>query len=251
LLRFSSSREQKEYTLKIMVDTRKPVSNQPLLAVVIDDFGYYDGDLLESYIRRMPYAVTFAIIPGLPHSEKVMRRASDFKHETIIHLPMESEDGKADPGAIRVGMDADQIAKVINKACLELPLCIGLSNHMGSKVTSDEATMRSVFKAMKDRHLYFLDSRTTTKTVAAQLARNMGISCAEKDFFIDVPDVSEKTLNLRLEDLRKLKETKNRIVVIVHCKDKSYQNHTVRFIDKAKEMGFQLVSVSELIKASR
>jgi hypothetical protein len=68
---------------------------------------------------------------------------------------------------------------------------------------------------------------------------------------MDVPDVSEKTLNLRLEDLRKLKETKNRIVVIVHCKDKSYQNHTVRFIDAAKEMGFQLVSVSELIKAGR
>jgi uncharacterized protein len=253
LLRFASARDKREYTLKILFDNRSNIPKNPLLAVVIDDFGYYGGDLLESYIRRMPYGVTFAIIPDLPFSEHVMRRAADFKHETIIHMPMQAENPKEDAGkgAIKVGMDPAKIAERINKVCLELPLCVGLSNHMGSKATSDEPTMRALFSALKDRHLFFLDSRTTTKTVAAATAKSMSVPCTQKDLFIDSPDLSDNTFNLRLEDLRKLKDKQKTIVVIVHCKDKSYLNYTARFVDEAKKMGFDIVPVSDIIKANR
>ena len=67
------------------------------------------------------------------------------------------------------------------KALLEVPYRKGVNNHMGSRFTADRDLMRVLLKPVKDRGLFFVDSRTTAKTVALDEARIDGDDAGEVD----------------------------------------------------------------------
>jgi polysaccharide deacetylase 2 family uncharacterized protein YibQ len=56
---------------------------------------------------------------------------------------------------------------------------------MGSRATEDEKTMRAVLDTLKPTGLYFVDSRTSSHSVACRMAREMGIPTGENVMFID------------------------------------------------------------------
>jgi polysaccharide deacetylase 2 family uncharacterized protein YibQ len=45
--------------------------------------------------------------------------------------------------------------------------------------------MRAVLEEVRNRGLYFLDSRTTTGTIAIQMAQKMGVPALERSIFLD------------------------------------------------------------------
>ena len=62
---------------------------------------------------------------------------------------------------------------------------VGTNNHMGSVMTADATRMRWVLEEVRDRRLFFIDSRTTARSVAATLSREMGIPSASRRVFLD------------------------------------------------------------------
>jgi polysaccharide deacetylase 2 family uncharacterized protein YibQ len=69
-----------------------------------------------------------------------------------------------------------------------VPGAVGVNNHMGSKGTADPRVMRAVLAVVKAQGLVWVDSRTTTATVGAQLASEMGIRAASRHVFLDNED---------------------------------------------------------------
>ena len=110
---------------------------------------------------RQPF--TFAVIPFKQFSRDAAAKGLASGHQVILHLPMEPMSGVVEtevPITVRVGMSQDQIRELIDRATDSLPGIIGVNNHQGSKATADRNTMDAVMKKLRQKGLFFVDSRT-------------------------------------------------------------------------------------------
>lgn len=144
---------------RVVPERPVPEKKYPLY-IVIDDVGY-NLSQLDSFLS-FPGKITFAVLPGLPHTQESARRIHAAGKTVILHQPMEPL-GQEDPGpgAIYSGMDKDTVYEILSRNLEEVPYAIGMNNHMGSKVTSDERMMEIILSFCRERDLLFLDSRTT------------------------------------------------------------------------------------------
>ncbi|MCL1827570.1 MAG: divergent polysaccharide deacetylase family protein [Candidatus Cloacimonetes bacterium] len=221
--------------------------NMPLLCIIIDDFGQYNGPLLDSFCL-LDKAVAFAVIPGLPFSNVAIDKAIKSGREVIVHIPMEA-DSNANPGnnAIFSHLNEREIYHRMNIYFDNNKFAIGGNNHMGSKITSNKRLLRSVFRYMQEHDYYFIDSKTTPNSVVREIALEMGVAYESRDLFLDAPDSTDAVLYDCLRELQRLKNNKNRALVITHCFDKGRLQRLQIFINEAKKMGFQLVPPSQYV----
>lgn len=108
--------------------------------------------------------------------------------ELILHQPMQAGNLNLNPGpaAIKPGMSDAEIAALVKENLEELgPNVKGLNNHEGSLITENLSYISAVLTVAKEKGIYFLDSRTTSKTQAPQAAMNLGVTIKERDVFID------------------------------------------------------------------
>jgi Uncharacterized protein conserved in bacteria len=157
---------------------------QARLAIVIDDFGYRSNLLAD--FAAYPHPLTFAILPNHPHTGAAAQAARANGKEHILHFPMEAMGNASEESmTVRVGDSQEKINKMLNDGLAQIPGAVGANNHQGSKVTSDEATIRKVMNAVKSQDIYFLDSRTISSSKAESTARSMGIPTASNQLFLD------------------------------------------------------------------
>nr|WP_232066177.1 divergent polysaccharide deacetylase family protein [Bacillus sp. KH172YL63] len=156
------------------------------LAIVIDDLGN-DMQGTEE-ILNLPVTLTIAVMPFLPTTREDAEKAHRNGHEVIVHLPMEPVSGKASwlgPGAITTSLSDEEIKQRVEQAIDEVPHAVGINHHMGSKATADERVMRIVLDTCKERGLFYLDSKTTGKSVIPKLAEEIGVPYLENELFFD------------------------------------------------------------------
>ncbi|MDR1885932.1 MAG: divergent polysaccharide deacetylase family protein [Synergistaceae bacterium] len=165
---------------------------RPMLALVLDDGGY--SMALANRVISLDLPLTWAIIPGARYSRELALSLDREGIPYITHVPMQAfgdPDGRAghrgrrDDYAIGVGMTDREIRDALLPLIDSLPGAFGISNHRGSKATSDAATMRAVMNVMKERDLFFLDSHTIAGTVGYSAAVASGVRAARNSFFID------------------------------------------------------------------
>lgn len=227
-----------------------PTQTSYRLCVIVDDFGGYQGELLEEFLALEP-EVNFAVLPDLKYSVAVMEKSVQRGHCVLIHLPMEPLDyPKVDPGknAIFVDLDEKQIAERMEHFFEELPLAKGINNHMGSLATADETVMKIVLAHLKRKNLFFVDSRTTASSIAYQEAQKMLVPALSRDLFLDNPAPSQAVLREREEQLAKLMLNKKDVVVITHCHDRERLLQLKSFILKAKTLGFELTPADRMFE---
>ena len=246
---YSSASSEQTFVVEFYLHRLSRNQAQPTLCIIIDDFGSYDNALLDAF-NLLDKAVTFAVLPGLPHSRTVMEKAARAGREIIVHMPMEAENSSVHPGnnAIFANMSSDAIYNRVKEYFQELHLAVGANNHMGSKITANPAALRSSLRFLSENNLLFVDSRTTSNTVGQEISRDLGISFAERNLFLDAPDNSDEVLYQRLLDLEKLIDSHGRVLVITHCFDRGRLQRLTTFIEEAKRMGFVLVPVSKYVQ---
>lgn len=173
----------------------------PRVAIVIDDIGYRVRADLDAL--GLGGAYSYAILPHTPHGARFAVTAQALSRDSLLHLPMEAErrNHLLGPGALRREMDAAAVEATVTDALASVPTAIGISNHMGSRLTADAAAMRTLAASVALRPgLAFIDSRTTARTAAASEMRRRGVPVLERDVFLD--DVAERSaIRRRLEDL--------------------------------------------------
>ncbi len=165
-------------------ETKEPDKKE--IAIVIDDFG--NNMKATEEMLNLPIPITAAIMPFLSTTERDAKLAHEKGHEVIVHLPMEPKKGKKSwlgPGAITTDMSDDEIRKGVTRAIEDIPYAVGMNHHMGSKVTEDERIMRVVLEVCKEKGLFYLDSKTTGKSVIPKLAKELSVPYLENNMFFD------------------------------------------------------------------
>lgn len=159
-------------------------ADKPLLAIVIDDIGY-KRQIAEALIA-LPLELTFAVLPRAPYSEALARRAWLNGREYMLHVPMATQAGnRLDAGGLYDTMDSSTIQHLINDHLSRFPTASGINNHMGSRLTEMALPMRAIMETLAPRHLYFLDSKTSRRSVAWQEAKRAGLESVQRDVFLD------------------------------------------------------------------
>lgn len=167
------------------------------IAIVLDDWGYNLNNL--PALKQINSPLTLAVLPNLAYSKMLSRQAHALGYEIILHLPMEPyESTGLEKNTIMVSLDAPSIERIISEDLESISYARGVSNHMGSKATSDSRTMSSVFMQLKKKKLYFLDSYVSSDSVCSGLTGEIGVRFAKRDVFIDnklEPDYIKAQLN--------------------------------------------------------
>lgn len=218
------------------------------LSIIVDDFGSYNNAVLDKFCESDP-VISFAIIPGLPYSKEVMKKAVNSGHEVLVHIPMQADNPNANPGknAILETLNHNEIVSRMQSYFAELPNAVGANQHMGSKISANKNLMNSVLSVIKQKNLFFVDSKTTARSVAYRTALALNIPSAERDFFLDAPANSDAVINQRLAEIKKLKDRKGKVLVITHCHDITRLNRLNYFIKEAEKMGFTIIPASKYV----
>ncbi|WP_424768998.1 divergent polysaccharide deacetylase family protein [Paenibacillus sp. sgz302251] len=189
---------------------------QRTIAIVIDDFG--NGMSGTAEMMKLPIHITAAIMPFMPTTKQDAEEAHRLGHDVIVHMPMEPNKGRKSwlgPGALTTDLSDAEIRKRVEAAIDDVPHAIGMNNHMGSKVTADERMMRIVLGVCKERGLFFLDSRTTFKTVVPKIAAELNVPIVSNNVFLD--DVyTVEHISKQIGVLRKHLESHTSCITIGH-----------------------------------
>ena len=177
----------------------------PRLAIIIDDLG---ADLAPATaLFALDYPLTLSILPNHPHSADIADEARHRGYQVMLHLPMQSLANETpEPEELRTGMSSAEVARALTEMLQTVPHVSGVNNHQGSLVTSDPRMMAELMPLLRQRNLFFIDSRTTAATVAYQAAQTARVPSSFRDvpFLDDVRDVSaiRKQLELAIRDAK-------------------------------------------------
>jgi len=217
-------------------------------AIIMDDLGYSLEAVRSLCSLKKP--ITVSILPFAPLTQQSAELARDGGLEMMLHLPLEplSRGPQKNPpgGMIRMGMNKDEVRHKLEAFLQQVPAAKGVNNHTGSKVTEDPNIMRAILEVLKDKSLYFIDSRTTRYSVAFDLATRMGVPSASRAVFIDAVE-TESAIRLKLEELFRLARQRGSAVGICHPRDE-----TLRVLQGslglAERYGVELVFASEIVQ---
>lgn len=144
-------------------------------------------------------------------------------------------------------MPASAVSGLVGQFLQNVPGAVGVNNHQGSQATSDPALMRELMPVLRDRHLFYIDSRTTAATVAYDTAQSSGVPSAFRNvpFLDDVAEVGavRKQLELALRDARE----KGQAVAIGHPHPATLEALR-EILPKAQSEGVELTFASNLVR---
>lgn len=200
---------------------------------------------------RLPPQVTLAYLPFAPNVSAQVRRARLKGHPVMLHLPMEAPDHGGKPGinVLSVASGPEKLRRQLAQMLGRFGGFTGVNNHMGSKFTRDRARMDIVMSELKKRGLYFLDSRTSGRSIGAAAAADAGIAYAARDVFLDHEPEAEKIL-ARIAETERIALGAGQAIAIGHPRNATMKAITP-WLAGLKARGFDLVRLDTLLKKAR
>lgn len=233
--------------LCLVFTTVAAADQRPVLSLVIDDLGYSLKNGTAAINLNGEH--TYAILPGAVYSLKLAQLAHGQNKEVILHLPMQSISSSAapEPDALNEAMDEDQLTNNVHSLLAQIPFIRGVNNHMGSHLTEFDFFMRPVMDSIRGYNpgLYFLDSRTSPRSVAYTQALDAGLSSISRDVFLDNepnPESIRLQINIWLTKARE----RGSAIAIAHP-----YPHTIEVLRAqlpATDGEFSFMPISKLIK---
>jgi uncharacterized protein len=216
-------------------------------AIVIDDLG---EDLQAAQrLLALPYPVTLSVMPNMRSSAETAEGAYHARREVMLHLPMEADPGphvSAGKGIIRIGMGKGELQDLVESDLASVPHVAGVNNHMGSRATTNFILMASVMRILAERHLYFIDSRTTSDTVALDAARRNNVPAFYRSVFLDDTQTVPYTLE-QLRRFRRIVEDQGAALAIGHPHPSTLEA-LENFLPELERDDIQLLPPSALVR---
>jgi hypothetical protein len=210
---------EKKPGMSLLIVEEEATLVKPKIALIFDDLGESLRDLEEIYSLNIP--ATLSVVPGLKFSKNIAYMGSRCGLSILIHLPLEPKNEKKFL-TNKYKFISSSLSKRENEALLRyylnyIRVAIGVNNHMGSVATENQKLMEIVLKAIKNKGLIFIDSRTSLKSIACEVARKEGLICGRNEGFLDsINDMT--TIKKKLEKLVKIAKGKGKIIIIAHPK---------------------------------
>lgn len=216
------------------------------LAVIVDDCGYDMSSVRTLLNTGLP--LNFAVLPYKPYSSDVLEMIKSDGRVAMLHLPMEPVDRSAmseGSSTICTDMSKDKILELTRKAINSLPGVSGVNNHQGSKATADSATMTTVLQELRNQDLFFVDSRTSSKSVARDKAVAMGVPTARNDIFLDNSSDVQAIRN-QIYKAMDIAEKNGSAIAICHARPNTAKAWSM-YAEEIKNTGIELVPITDLL----
>jgi uncharacterized protein len=219
--------------------------NGSKLAIILDDLGS-DRAAAEA-IFELAYPLTVSVLPNHEHSAEIASEALRRGYQVMLHVPMQAvANEKPEAQELRPGMPSAEVSALLDQFLQNVPGAVGVNNHQGSQATSDPTLMGELMPVLRERQLFYIDSRTTTATVAYDTAQNFGVPSAFRNvpFLDDVAEVGavRKQLALALRGARE----KGEAVAIGHPHPATLQALR-EVLPNAQTQGVRLAYASEFV----
>jgi polysaccharide deacetylase 2 family uncharacterized protein YibQ len=218
---------------------------RPRLAIVIDDLGN-DRAQADS-LFKIAYPLTISVLPHEANSGEIAEEAHRRGYQVMLHLPVASNSGDKDEAIeLHPGMTSTAVESTFAAMLDTVPYAAGVNNHEGSLGTADQQLMGELMPLLRQRDLFFIDSRTTAATVAETAAHAAGVATTRRNVFLDdeqsVPAI-RKQFALAIRDARE----KGSALAIGHP-----HPETIAVLDEmlpeAERQHIRLVFASELVR---
>lgn len=176
-------KEQKIEKKVVVIDKVKPVlSTKAKLAIVIDDV---TTAAQLSKIEQIGYTLNPSFMPPTkahPNSAKIAQNQEFY----MIHLPMQATSFKnEEENTLHINDSYEKIENRIAQIRQWYPKAKYTNNHTGSMFTENKEAMDKLYKALIKYDFIFVDSRTTGKTVAKEIAKKYNVPYISRNVFLD------------------------------------------------------------------
>ncbi|RXJ67155.1 hypothetical protein CRV08_11225 [Halarcobacter ebronensis] len=155
---------------------------KPKLAIIFDDV---TTQYQINKIRDIGYKTTISVMPPTkkhPDSAKIAQPLPFY----MIHFPLEATAFKNEESStLHINDTYEKIEKRVAKIRELYPNAKYTNNHTGSKFTENREAMDKLFKALTKYDFVFVDSRTTGKSVAKEMALKYNMPYISRNVFLD------------------------------------------------------------------
>lgn len=180
--KLEKERQEREKLQKEKKAKEQMAKNQPMIAIVIDDV------TTRSQVRAMQnvgYPINMSFLPPTKHHPNSAKIAKNISFH-MIHFPMQASSFKfEEENTLHIGDSYEKIENRVKKLREWYPNAIYTNNHTGSKFTENLDGMDKLYRALKKYNFVFVDSRTTSKTVAKEMARKYNMPYYSRNIFLD------------------------------------------------------------------
>ena len=231
--------------IDVKVLPRPKHEDKKLIAVVIDDMGVNVRRTKDIISLKAP--LTSSFLTYGPHLAKQIEKARAAGHEIMAHVPMQPhKDLYTAPDGLTVNMSDEELSEKFELMLQKFAGIKGVNNHMGSKFTEDKRVMSDIMKILKAHDLFFLDSKTTAKSVGQEVAKKYDVKYATRHVFLD--NKNEKNYILgQLKQAEKIANKNGYAVAIGHPKSQTYEA-LKEWLPTLDDKGLKLVHMSEIVE---
>jgi uncharacterized protein len=230
----------------IVLPAKLPATEK-LASIIIDDLGNsldYGAAVLD-----IDAPLTLAMLPLSDYGATLANIAYKQGKEVMLHLPLQSvESHLPTAGTLYLHMTHEQFVRQLDSDLASIPHLSGVNNHMGSLLTQHPGHMDWLMQELENRgDLYFIDSRTTTKSVAGMFADKHGIPHMDRDIFLD-PDFSPRTLQRQFDRFINVVNRNGNAIAIAHPHPRTLE-FLRQHINELELHEIKLVPVSTLLSS--
>ena len=215
-------------------------ANKAYMSIIIDDLG--QSSERDNRTLALPGPVTMAVMPDTPHATTFARQAHKAGKTVILHMPMDPATG---PYAWHPEVALTELARRLDAALAKVPYAAGINNHMGSRMTAQRQPMAWLMGELQQRHLFFVDSRTSAATVAAAEAQRIGLANVSRDVFLDDVRTTE-AITAQLQEGVALARRQGSAVLIGHPYPQTLAV-LEREMPRLRSQGIELITLQQMI----
>jgi len=175
------------------------LDDRPKIAIIVTGIGL-SKKTTEFAIKHLPGQIDLGFSPYGQRLQSWMDMARKYGHEGFLMVPAEPlKYPENDPGphTLMTGASPRDNLKKLDWLLSQVTGYVGVINEMGSRFTASEEDVMPILDDLNARGLMLLDSRSTRFSVAAKLARRIGMPRAFNNLYIDnIVSSAEITKNL-------------------------------------------------------
>ncbi len=217
------------------------------VAIIVDDLGAR-RDVFDP-LRDIRRPLTIAVLPGLPLSAWTAREAAQAGMEVILDLPMEPyrfPEVDPGPGALLMTMSPQELQAQVGAHLASVPGAVGVTNHMGSRMTEDRARMRTVLEVLAGRRLFLVDGLASNLSLAYDEAKALGLRAGRRQIVVDHKG-GEAGDRVQWDEVAWWAERRGEVIVIAHGHPLTARLLR-EYVPRWEARGIRLVPVSQLAR---
>lgn len=216
----------------------------PRIAILITDIGLSTRNS-NAAINDLPGQIDMAFSPYGRNLQSWMDKARAKGHEGFLMVPTEPmnyPDNDPGPHTLIADFSARDNLLRLDWILSQVSGYVGVINHMGSKFTASEEALEPVLQDLNNRGLMLLDARSSRFSMAARVARRIGMPRAMNDRYIDNVTTADE-IRKQLTELENTATTFGAAVGLARATPLSI-NELAAWAETLTEKGIALVPIT-------